>query len=207
MENLKLFHDYSITITIGILVFISFAIFYLRTNQLIHLRLTKGSFIEIIWTVVPAVILIIIAIPRLLLLYWIDEIYDPFLTVKVIAHQWYWTYEYRDFIDLEFDSYIIPENDLKIGDKRNLEVDNRLVLPINETIRLLITSADVIHSWAVPRLGVKIDAVPGRLNQIQLFRNRVGVFYGQCSEICGANHSFIPIAVEIITLKDFLEWL
>ena len=148
--------------------------------------------------------LLFLAFPSLRLLYLMDEVSQPSVTVKTIGHQWYWRYEYRDFLNLEFDSYIIPTNDLDEGQFRLLEVDNRVVLPIGAEIRILVTSADVIHAWTIPSLGVKVDAIPGRLNQIGFISNRPGVFYGQCSEICGSNHRFIPIRVEFVNHSTFI---
>jgi cytochrome c oxidase subunit 2 len=185
---------------------------------------THAPTLEIIWTTIPAIILLFIAIPSFSLLYSMDEIVDPLLTVKVIGHQWYWSYELMNpneyfYMDSEgplldednqldtnysFDSYMIADDDLKIGELRLLEVDNKLYLPIEVNIRLLITSGDVLHSWAVPALGVKLDACPGRLNQTSVYIKRPAVFYGQCSEICGVNHGFMPIVVEgIDTLPEF----
>lgn len=138
-----------------------------------------------------------------------DEIVDPALTIKAIGHQWYWSYEYSDYQAgaLEFDSYMIPTSDLNTGDFRLLEVDNRLVVPVNTHIRVLVTGADVLHSFTVPSLAVKMDAVPGRLNQASMFVKRPGTFYGQCSEICGANHSFMPIVVEAVSLNKYIDWV
>lgn len=167
------------------------------------------KYLEIIWTIIPAVILLIIAIPSIMFLF---KFLEPSafeklggLTVKITGHQWYWSYEYivpgqtetgvTTFINKEFDSYMIPEEMLQPGDLRLLEVDNSLHLPVGVPIRLLITSADVIHSWAVPSLGVKVDAIPGRLNEVYLLIFREGEFYGQCSELCGVNHGFMPIKV------------
>ena len=148
-----------------------------------------------------------IAFPSLKLLYLIDETMEPSITVKAVGHQWYWSYEYSDYtdVDLEFDSYMIPTSDLELGDNRLLEVDNSLVLPIQSHVRLMVTSADVIHSFAVPSLGIKVDAIPGRLNQSDLFMKRPGLFYGQCSEICGSNHSFMPIAIRGVSLETFVD--
>ena len=176
------------------------------TTKLTHTSTIDAQEVETIWTILPAIILITIALPSLRILYIIDEINNPVLTVKTIGHQWYWSYEYTDYETLSFDSYIIPTSDLKPGELRLLEVDNRVVLPIEITIRILVTSEDVLHSWAVPSLGLKTDAVPGRLNQITLMSTRPGLFYGQCSEICGSNHSFMPIVLEIVPLKYFEEW-
>jgi len=151
--------------------------------------------------------LVFLALPSLRLLYLLDEVNYPVLTVKAVGHQWYWSYEYSDFSDVEFDSYIVSSGDLEVGDYRLLEVDHRMVVPTWCDIRVLVSSADVLHSWAVPSLGVKVDAVPGRLNQLSFCVNRAGVYYGQCSEICGANHSFIPIAVEAVDVESFVSWL
>lgn len=155
----------------------------------------------------PAVILVIIALPSLRLLYILDEVYNPTLTIKIIGHQWYWSYEYSDYKKIEFDSYIIPSPDLSPFNFRLLDVDNRIFVPYNSQIRVIITSLDVIHSWAIPALGLKIDGTPGRLNQAIFNINRVGLFYGQCSEICGANHRFIPIVIERIPPQKFLDWV
>ena len=135
-----------------------------------------------------------------------DEVVDPAVTIKAIGHQWYWSYEYSDYNQsdeqgINFDSYMIPEDELELGQLRLLEVDNRVVIPVNTHVRMIMTSADVLHSWAVPSLGVKTDAVPGRLNQTPIFVKREGVFYGQCSELCGANHAFMPIVVEAVSLQ------
>ena len=163
--------------------------------------------LEAIWTLSPAIILVILALPSLRLLYLLDEVAAPAITVKTTGHQWYWSYDYADFINIEFDSYIIPSNELANGEFRLLEVDNRIVLPWAVETRMLITAADVLHSWTIPRIGVKADAVPGRLNQVTLFPTRPGVFYGQCSEICGANHSFIPICLETINPTKWIIWV
>lgn len=148
-----------------------------------------------------------IALPSLRLLYLLDEIRTPSLTLKTVGHQWYWSYEYSDFNSIEFDSYIIPQNELNNNNFRLLEVDNRIILPINLKIRILISAADVIHSWTIPSLGVKVDGTPGRLNQTNFLINRPGLFFGQCSEICGANHSFIPIVIERVNLNNFINWI
>jgi len=168
-----------------------------------------NSIIEIIWTLIPSIILIFIAVPSFILLYSIDETFGPKITVKIIGHQWYWSYECYDIlknnmiITFNYDSYMINTSDLEFGEFRLLEVDAPLYLPIRIHIRLLITSIDVLHSWAMPSLGIKMDAVPGRLNQIMLYVKRSGTFYGQCSEICGINHGFMPIVLHAIPLKTF----
>ena len=201
------FHDHAILIITLIIAFVSYAIFSLITNKLICNNIFEAQEIETVWTILPAVILLFLALPSLRLLYLIDEVTDPSFTLKTIGHQWYWRYEYSDFSNVEFDSYIIPTDELKSGQFRLLEVDNRAVLPIQTEIRVLVTAADVIHSWTVPSLGVKVDAIPGRLNQLGLFISQPGVYYGQCSEICGANHSFMPIAIESVDFSSFTNWI
>nr|WOX01857.1 cytochrome c oxidase subunit II [Oncomelania hupensis]WOX01870.1 cytochrome c oxidase subunit II [Oncomelania hupensis]WOX01896.1 cytochrome c oxidase subunit II [Oncomelania hupensis]WOX01909.1 cytochrome c oxidase subunit II [Oncomelania hupensis]WOX01922.1 cytochrome c oxidase subunit II [Oncomelania hupensis] len=207
MEELIFFHDHAMMILIMIISLVGYAAFSLMLNSFSCRSLVEGQEIETIWTIVPAIILIFLALPSLRLLYLLDEVNDCNLTVKSIGHQWYWSYEYSDFLNIEFDSYMIPTGDLESGDFRLLEVDHRVVLPTSTDIRILVTSADVIHSWAVPSLGVKADAIPGRLNQLSFFIKHPGVFYGQCSEICGANHSFMPIVVEAIPLESFMKWV
>jgi cytochrome c oxidase subunit 2 len=186
---------------------------FILFNKFININLLESQIIERIWTIIPAVILIQIAMPSLLLLYMLDESIDSSLTLKVLGHQWYWSYEYsdiwsiRDNTILEFDAYIIPSNELESNIFRLLDVDNRTIIPYNIHIRILISSADVLHSWTVPSLGVKADAIPGRLNQVKFISQRPGIFFGQCSEICGANHRFIPIVIEIININSFLNWV
>ena len=174
---------------------------------------THSTSLEIVWTIVPALILLIIAVPSFALLYSMDEMIDPALTLKVVGHQWYWSYEYSDYTTLQggeslnFDSYMLSTNDLTKGNLRLLEVDNRIILPIKTHIRVIITAADVLHSWAVPSFGIKVDACPGRLNQTSLFIKREGTFYGQCSEICGVNHGFTPIVVRAVNLDQYILWI
>nr|QTT61279.1 cytochrome c oxidase subunit II [Tritia grana] len=206
MEELIFFHDHAMMILVMIISLVGYAAVSLMVNKYTCRSLVEGQAIETIWTIIPAFILIFLALPSLRLLYLLDEIGDCSLTVKSIGHQWYWSYEYSDYSNIEFDSYMIPTNELEPGDFRLLEVDHRVVLPTQTDLRVLVTSADVIHSWTVPSLGVKVDAIPGRLNQLGFFIKYPGVFYGQCSEICGANHSFMPIVVEAVPLKNFLEW-
>lgn len=207
IEELIFFHDHAIIILVIIISLVGYAALSLILNSLTSRSLVEGQEIETIWTIIPAVILVFLALPSLRLLYLLDEVGDCSLTLKSIGHQWYWSYEYSDFLGIEFDSYMLPTEDLADGDFRLLEVDHRVVLPTETDIRVLVTSADVIHSWTVPSLGVKADAIPGRLNQLRFFIKRPGIFYGQCSEICGANHSFIPIVVEAIPLKEFINWV
>lgn len=206
IEELINFHDHALIIVFLISTLVLYVISSILTTKLTHTSTIDAQAVETIWTILPAIILILIALPSLRILYIIDEINNPTLTVKTVGHQWYWSYEYTDYDELNFDSYIVPTTDLKPGDLRLLEVDNRAVLPIEITVRVLITSEDVLHSWAVPSLGLKTDAIPGRLNQTTLLATRPGLYYGQCSEICGSNHSFIPIVLELVPLKVFEKW-
>nr|QNP09677.1 cytochrome c oxidase subunit 2 [Ochthebius sp. IBE<ESP> AV177] len=207
MEQLIYFHDYTLLILLMITILVGYLMMSLFFNKLNYRYLLEGQMIELIWTILPAITLIFIALPSLNLLYLLDEINNPLVSIKSIGHQWYWSYEYTDFKKIEFDSYMIPINEMKINNFRLLDVDNRIILPYNSQIRMMVTAADVLHSWTIPSLSVKIDATPGRLNQINFFMNRAGLFYGQCSEICGANHSFMPIVLESIASKFFLNWL
>jgi len=207
IEQLNFFHDHTLLILIIITILVGYLIAILFTNKFTNRLLLHGQTIEIIWTVLPAIVLMFIAMPSLRLLYLLDEINDPSLTLKTVGHQWYWSYEYSDFKNIEFDSYITPTNELDINSFRLLDVDNRIVLPINNQIRILVSAADVLHSWTVPALGIKVDATPGRLNQTNFLINRPGLYYGQCSEICGANHSFIPIVIERTPTKTFIKWI
>nr|YP_009945016.1 cytochrome c oxidase subunit II [Chelonoidis microphyes]USH90338.1 cytochrome c oxidase subunit II [Chelonoidis guntheri]QOD98664.1 cytochrome c oxidase subunit II [Chelonoidis microphyes]USH90351.1 cytochrome c oxidase subunit II [Chelonoidis guntheri]USH90780.1 cytochrome c oxidase subunit II [Chelonoidis microphyes]USH90793.1 cytochrome c oxidase subunit II [Chelonoidis microphyes] len=206
MEELLHFHDHTLMIVFLINTLVLYIITLMMTTKLTYTNTMNAQEVEMIWTILPAIVLITIALPSLRVLYLMDEISNPHLTIKAMGHQWYWTYEYTDYENLEFDSYMIPTQDLPNGHFRLLEVDHRMVVPMESPIRMLISAEDVLHSWAVPSLGVKTDAVPGRLNQSTFIITRPGVFYGQCSEICGANHSFMPIVVESVPLKHFENW-
>nr|AWV83772.1 cytochrome oxidase subunit II [Okanagana oregona]WMQ72205.1 cytochrome oxidase subunit II [Okanagana oregona] len=207
MEQLIFFHDHTLVILIIITVIVGYMMSTLFLNNMINRLLLEGQLIEFIWTLLPAMTLIFIALPSLRLLYLLDEVNNPLLTIKIVGHQWYWSYEYSDFLNVEFDSYMKSTNNLDKDEFRLIEVDNRMILPFNTQIRLMITSTDVLHSWSMPSLGIKVDAVPGRLNQVSIMINRPGLIYGQCSEICGSNHSFMPIVIESINNKMFLDWL
>nr|AAD15705.1 cytochrome oxidase subunit II [Papilio palamedes] len=207
MEQIIFFHDHTLIILIMITILVGYLMINLFFNKYINRFLLEGQMIELIWTIIPTITLIFIALPSLRLLYLLDELNNPLITLKSIGHQWYWSYEYSDFNNVEFDSYMIQYDKSNLNNFRLLDVDNRIVLPMNNQIRIMVTAADVIHSWTVPSLGVKIDANPGRLNQTNLFINRPGIFFGQCSEICGANHSFMPILIESISIKNFINWI
>lgn len=211
-----LHHDicfFMLVILVFVLWMLGRTLYHFRYSQNTYPeKIIHGTFIEVAWTIAPSCILVLIAIPSFALLYSMDEVVDPAVTVKAIGHQWYWSYEYSDYNTsdepaLTFDSYMIPEDTLLPGQLRLLEVDNRVVLPVNTHVRIIVTSADVLHSWAVPSLGIKTDAVPGRLNATPLFLKRQGVFYGQCSELCGANHGFMPIVVEGVSLNNYVSWV
>ena len=218
MEGLVELHDnilfYLVIILFGVgWLLMSTVRSYSNTESPISNKyLSHGTLIELIWTITPALILILIAFPSFKLLYLMDEVSDPSMAVLAEGHQWYWSYQYPDFLNLddefiEFDSYLVPESDLEYGALRMLEVDNRLIMPELTHVRFVTTGADVIHSLACPALGIKCDAYPGRLNQTSLMINREGVYYGQCSEICGILHSSMPVVIESVSIGKFVSWL
>nr|QBC73184.1 cytochrome c oxidase subunit II [Lepetodrilus guaymasensis] len=211
MEELIYFHDHAMMILILITTLIIVISSSLLINTYTSRYTREAQMIEIIWTVLPGIILIFLALPSLRLLYMLDESYDDSsLILKVTGHQWYWSYEYEELEEnmvVKFDSYMLPTDTLESGQFRLLEVDNRIIIPAELPIKALISSEDVLHSWAIPSLGVKVDAIPGRLNQITFRANYPGIFYGQCSEICGVNHSFMPIVIEALeNISDFSDW-
>nr|YP_009701196.1 cytochrome c oxidase subunit II [Idgia oculata]QEQ14402.1 cytochrome c oxidase subunit II [Idgia oculata] len=207
MEQLSFFHDHTLMILLIITILVGQLMISLFFNKFTNRYLLEGQLIELIWTILPAITLIFIALPSLKLLYILDEVNSPMISIKTVGHQWYWSYEYSDFKNIEFDSYMIPINEMNNWNFRLLDVDNRIIVPFQSQIRMMVTSLDVIHSWTIPSLGVKIDATPGRLNQIGFLTMRTGLFYGQCSEICGANHSFMPIVLESVTPYSFIKWI
>lgn len=217
-EGMLFFYNYLMLFIVLIGVFVFYIMYYIivffskySTGKV--QKFTHSSSLEIIWTVLPGFILLLMAVPSFTLLYSLDEVILPSLTLKISGHQWYWSYEYSDYISsdlgdsLNFDSYMLNTSDLTKGSFRLLEVDNRVVLPSNTHIRLLVTAADVLHSWAIPSFGIKVDACPGRLSQASLFLKRAGVYYGQCSEICGINHGFMPIVVRGVSVNTFITWI
>ena len=186
--------------------------FNYRNSPVSQKYVSHGTLIELIWTITPALILMFIALPSFKLLYLMDEVSDPSMAILAEGHQWYWSYQYPDFLNdddefIEFDSYLIPESDLEQGALRMLEVDNRVIIPELTHVRLVVTAADVIHSFACPALGIKCDAYPGRLNQMSVYINREGTFYGQCSELCGILHSSMPIVIESVSIEKFVSWI
>jgi len=205
-------HDFIIFYLIILFVVVVWIFTSLFFNKDYVANLAHGNLIELIWTITPSIILWIIGIPSLKLLYMMDEILDSEVTVKAIASQWFWTYEYSDYISenndtISFDSFMIGHDDLELGDFRQLAVDNYLVLPINTSIRVLCTSNDVIHSFAVPSIGIKADCLPGRLNSLGFVINRESVYYGGCSELCGSLHHAMPIGIKAVPLNSYLSFI
>nr|YP_009740708.1 cytochrome c oxidase subunit II [Euparatettix variabilis]QID03670.1 cytochrome c oxidase subunit II [Euparatettix variabilis] len=207
MEQLTFFHDHTMSIIMLITLMVSYMMIKIAMNNMSLRYMLSGHTIETIWTTLPAIVLIFIAIPSLHLLYMMDDSTETSMTVKTIGRQWYWSYEYSDFKKMEFDSFMLNYDQANQDTFRLLDVDNRTVLPINTNIRILTSASDVLHSWAIPSLGVKIDATPGRLNQGIFLIKRPGLLFGQCSEICGVNHSFMPITIEAVNNKSFIKWL
>ena len=212
-DQLSALHDYILmpiitVITLFVLALLGIAMY--RFNHRLHpvpTRTSHNTVIEMLWTVVPVLILVIIAIPSFKLMYYMDRVPNPEMTIKVTGHQWYWSYEYPDQGGLAFDSNIIPENELKPGQKRLLDVDNPLVVPADTVIRVQITGTDVIHSWFIPSFGVQEYAIVGRLNESWMKIEHEGTYYGQCNQICGVNHAFMPIKVEAVSKDAFQKWL
>lgn len=205
-RELILFHDYILFFVLFILFSVGVLMVQAYLNNEYYPNFFMHVKLEFFWTLLPVFILLAIVIPSLKLLYWMDESFFSPLTIKAIGHQWYWSYEYPESLNsFEFDSYLTPSSDLKNGFLRLLEVDHKLILPTEVTTRMMVTSTDVIHSFACPSLGIKVDAIPGRLNQGYIFSEKVGSFYGQCSEICGSDHSFMPIAIQTLPLPKFME--
>jgi len=211
MEKVHELHDLVMIIiaAVGILVLAILALIIYKfraTKNPVASARSHNTPLEVIWTAIPVLILLVIAVPSFKLIFYEDKAINPELTVKVTGHMWYWSYEYPDH-NVSFDSTIIPDADLKPGQLRLLDVDNQIIVPVKTTVRLLFTAADVIHSWTVPSFGVKRDCVPGRLNEAWIFVEREGVYYGQCSEICGMKHGFMPIAVKVVSKEEFQKWL
>ena len=213
MEKIVWMHDYLLYFITAISIFVLLLLIWImvryngRANP-VPSKNTHNTALEVIWTVIPVAILIAIAIPSFGILYYEDTIPKADLTIKAIGKQWYWTYEYPDQGNLTFDALMLTDDKAKAaGEPRLLGADNHVVVPVNKVVRVLTTGADVIHSWSVPAFGVKIDAVPGRINETWFKADREGIFYGQCSELCGARHAFMPIEVEVVSQERFDQWL
>ena len=211
-ERIEDLHDLLLFITVAISVFVLALLAYVciryrAERHPVASRRTHNTVLEIAWTAIPVLILVVIAIPSFKLLYFMDRAVNPEMTLKAVGHQWYWSYEYPDNGDFTFDAYMIADEDLQEGQLRLFDVDNRVVLPVETDVRLLTTATDVLHSWAVPALGVKLDAVPGKINETWLRINRPGIYYGQCSELCGAYHGFMPVMIEAVSKEEFDAWV
>nr|QDC34232.1 cytochrome c oxidase subunit II [Laodelphax striatellus] len=204
MEQLVYFHDHTMSIITSITILICILLNSLLWNKLIDLNMNEHQMIETWWTILPTIVLFLIAIPSLKILYSMEELINPTISIKSMGHQWYWSYEYSDKFCKELESYMKYN---KKNDFRLLEVDNKMKAPFLTQIRMIFSSSDVLHSWTIPCLGIKMDAVPGRINQSSLMIKKPGIFMGQCSEICGANHSFMPIMLESIKLNKFIKWI
>lgn len=212
MRDIKDLHDFMMYIIVAIVLVVLFLLTYVcyrfhHTRNPIPAKFSHNVLIEVIWTIIPVIILCIIAVPSFKLLKKEETKPKADLTIKVVGYQWYWKYEYPDNGGFSYDSYMIDEKNLKLGEKRLLDVDNRLVIPEGAVVRFIITAADVIHSFTVPSFGFKVDAVPGRINETYVKVDNRGVYYGQCSELCGVNHGFMPIAVEVVSKEDFENWV
>lgn len=212
MRQMVDFHNMMLYVVFGISGFVLFLLLltcwkFRAGKNPIPSKTTHNTLIEIIWTAVPVIILLVIAVPSFKLLYNTDVDQEMDMTLKVTGYQWYWGYEYPDEGDLSFMSYMIPDDQIQEGQFRLLEVDNRIVVPTNTNIRVIVTGADVIHAFAVPAFGIKTDAIPGRLNETWMRVEKEGVYYGQCSEICGVGHGFMPIAVEAVSPEKYKEWV
>ena len=212
MQNIDELHDILLVVITLITLFVLGLLLYVmwrfrESKNPTPTRTTHNTVVEVLWTVIPVVILVLIAIPSFKLLYYSDTLPEADLTVKAIGHQWYWSYEYPDHGDFTFDATILADDELKEGQPRLLSVDNRIVVPVDKVVRVQVTADDVLHAWAIPAFGVKIDAVPGRLNEVWFKADRIGVYYGQCSELCGVNHGFMPIRVDVVSVQEFNAWV
>ncbi|MDD9903373.1 MAG: cytochrome c oxidase subunit II [Rhodospirillaceae bacterium] len=214
MERIDSFHDFVtiIATVIALFVMVLLLIVIFRFNEKSNPTPTKTTHnlvLEIAWTVIPILILVVMAIPSFRLMYFADRVDNPDMTLKIIGRQWYWTYEYPDHGDFTFDANIVSEEDLAKDPslKRNMDTDERVVLPVGKKIQLLMTASDVLHNWAVPAFGIKLDTVPGRLNETWVQINKPGVYYGFCSELCGVNHAYMPITVEAVSPEAFEKWV
>ena len=207
--------DFNLMVTIIIVIITAFVfglmawivVRYNKKRNPVPSKTTHNTMLEVIWTVVPVIILLVIAVPSFRLLYFTDRVEDADMTLKAIGHQWYWSYEYPDHGDFTFDALMLEDDELEEGQPRLLATDEAVVLPVGAKIRLLTTADDVIHSWAIPALGVKMDSVPGRVNETWFQINREGMYYGQCSELCGTLHGFMPIMIEAVSQEDFDAWV
>ena len=197
-----------VLITIFVLALLTYVVLKFREDRNpTPSKTTHNTLIEVIWTVVPIMILVLIAIPSFKLLYFNDVIPKADMTIKAIGHQWYWSYEYPDHGDISFDAIMLEEEELQPGQPRLLQTDTEVVVPVDTTVKVLVTASDVLHAWTIPAFGAKIDAVPGRINETWFKAMREGTYYGQCSELCGTNHGFMPITVRVVSRAEFDNWV
>nr|WRY72450.1 cytochrome c oxidase subunit II [Warodia biguttata] len=207
MEQLIMFHDHTMMVVLIITMMVGYMMMTIMIKSFNNRFTLENQMVELLWTMMPALMLVFIALPSLKILYMLEESKSPLISIKTIGHQWFWSYEYSDFKKIEFDSYMKNYSEAENKEFRLLETDNKMVVPFNTQTRMLVTSSDVIHSWTIPALGLKMDASPGRMNQGNLIATRPGLFYGQCSEICGSNHSFMPIMLESVNINSFINWI
>jgi cytochrome c oxidase subunit 2 len=205
-HNLLLVIIFSVAAFVMVLLLIIIVRFNAKANP-VPSKTTHNTLLEVIWTIVPIMILVVIAIPSFKLLFFYDTVPDSAMTIKAVGHQWYWAYEYPDDGDFGFDALMVEDGDLADGEPRLLATDEKIVLPVDTDIRVLLTAEDVIHAWAVPALGVKMDAVPGRLSETWLRITKEGKYYGQCSELCGVNHGFMPIEIHAVSKAAYAAWV
>jgi len=212
MERIVAFHDL-LLVVITLICLVVFALIayvavrFREDRNPVPSRRTHNTALEVIWTAIPVLILVIIAIPSFKLLYYMDTIPETEFRIKVTGHQWYWSYVYPDHGNFTFDAIMKQDDELEPGEPRLLATDNYMVIPVNTKIKLQVTAEDVLHSWALPAFGVKIDAIPGRLNEVWIEVKETGTFYGQCSELCGYGHGFMPIAVKVVSREEFDAWV
>lgn len=212
MEMIENFHNELLYIIFAVAAFVLILMTYILIRfragaNPVPSKTSHNTLLEVVWTVVPIVILVVIVVPSMRLIYFMDKTAEAEMTLKVTGYQWYWGYEYPDNGGIAFESHLIPDEEIKDGQYRLLETDNRVVLPVGTNIRILVTSADVLHAWAIPAFGVKSDATPGKLNETWVRIEKEGVYYGQCSELCGTGHGFMPIAVEAVSKEKFDAWV
>jgi len=212
MSRLSGFHDFVTILSVAITVFVLALILYiaLRFNAKanpVSSNTTHNKYLEVLWTLIPTLILVAMAIPSFRLMYYMDRVENAEITIKAIGHQWYWSYVYPDHDDLTFDAFVLEDDELEEGQPRLLATDTAVVVPVNKTVRVLVTSTDVLHAWAIPAFGAKIDAIPGRLNETWFHAEREGTYYGQCSELCGTNHAMMPITVKVVSDEAYAAWL
>lgn len=212
MEQMNQFHNFLLIVitAISIFVFALLGYVFYRFNAKrnpVPSKVTHNTPIEVIWTLVPILILVAISIPSFRLMYYVDRVENADITIKAVGHQWYWSYVYQDEDDLTFDSFVKEKEELEEGEPLLLATDTAVVVPVNKTVRVLVTATDVLHAWAIPAFGTKIDAVPGRLNETWFRAEKEGTYYGQCSELCGTNHGMMPITVKVVSEAAYAAWL